>query len=67
MTAFLHALIDIAFFSAMMYLLSMRIDNLEEDYDELEERVIDLEAKEIAESCEVNYLMEQAEKQPKSG
>ena len=50
------------------------LDDLEEDYDELKEEydelkkwAIDIEAKEIVENYEVNYLMEQAEKQPKSG
>ena len=74
MTAFLHAMIDIVFFSAMIFLFSKRLDDLEEDYDELKEEydelkkwAIDIEAKEIVENYEVNYLMEQAEKQPKSG
>ena len=56
MIAILHALVDIIFFVGMTWLCERRLD-------ELEERLRHIEAREQADSREVNYLMERAELQ----
>ena len=67
MIGLLHALIDVAFFTAMMYLCDKRFEQLEDWSDDVEERLSNLEAQEKAESFEVGYLMEQAEKERERG
>ena len=67
MIGFLHALVDVVFFTAMMYLCDKRFEQLEDWSDDVEERLSNLEAQEKAESFEVGYLMEQAEKERERG
>ena len=62
MIAILHALVDILLFSAL--LLTTRILNELKNWSEdVEKRLSRLEAREQADSREVNYLMERAELQ----
>ena len=62
MIAILHALVDILLFSAL--LLGTRILNELNNWSEdVEKRLSRLEAREQADSREVNYLMERAELQ----
>ena len=63
MIGLLHALVDVVFFTAMMYLCDKRFEQLEDWSDDVEERLSNLKAREQAESYEVNYLMERAELQ----
>ena len=63
MIAILHAVLDIVFFMAIVWLCTRRLNALEEWSDDVEERLSRLEAREQADSREVNYLMERAELQ----
>ncbi len=65
MIAFLHMVIDIVFFTVMIWLFSKRVDELEDWQKEADERLSNLEAKMKVEGYEVEYLLEQAEKQAK--
>ncbi len=62
MIAFLHMVIDVVFFTVMIWLFSKRLDELEDWQEDAEERLSSVEAKTKVESYEVEYLMEQAEK-----
>lgn len=59
MIAVLHMVIDIAFFTAMTWLFSKRLDNLEDWQKDVEQRLSSVEVKT---KTEVKYWMEQAEK-----
>ena len=61
MIAILHAVLDIVFFMAIVWLCTRRLNALEECSKNVEERLSRLEAREQADSREVNYLMERAE------
>lgn len=59
MIAFLHMVIDIVFFTVMIWLFSKRLDNLEDWQKDVEQRLSSVEVKT---KTEVKYWMEQAEK-----
>ena len=61
MIAILHAVLDIVFFMAIVWLCTRRLNALEECSKNVEERLSRLEAREQADSREVEYLMERAE------
>ena len=55
-------LLTLVFVPLMIFLFSKRLDELEDWQEDAEERLSSVEAKTKAESYEVKYLMEQAEK-----
>ena len=59
MIAFLHMVIDIVFFTVMIWLFSKRLDELEDWQKDVEQRLSSVEVKI---KTEVKYWMEQAEK-----